>query len=621
MMKKFLFFMLFSVLSWAQIPKGYYDGTSGLTGYALKSKLHEIISNNSISLHYTDLKETMATVDVDNYYDKDGSLLDFYTTFPLGGSTYKYHVDDLISTASAEGLGYNREHVMPQSTFYSDYPMYSDMFYIFPSDAYINQRRSNNPYGLVGAAAYTFTNGTKIGQSVTPGKSGTVIEPIDEFKGDIARMLLYFVVRYEGKLNFFAYDKAPNPLQGKEEIGFEQWYIDQLVLWANADPVSQAEKDRNDKVYAFQKNRNPFIDHPEWVNDIWRSTRNTSLPAQPTNLSTVAVGAHFIRLQWTPLVGALGYKILLNGNPVATTSENRYDVGQLRANQSYDIAVSAYNDIYSESSSASLKVTTLDSDDYSQDLMFTKYIEGSNYNKALEITNNTGYDVDLKKYRIAKQALGYKNNGDSYYYTTGSYQLEGILKMGETFVLVNNNAQFSNYDLKNAQVVTNADPLNFSGWQYIELNYDDTKETGKKYPKTIDAIGYFGKNDDYGKDISLYRNEDVKNPNRYFTLSEWTSYPQDYAEHLGGGSLASKEVAIQNGLQVYPNPVTSGILHLKGKSLQKIETLKIFTINGHLVKSISMPFITGGNTVDVHFLVPGTYVLQIDQYSIKFVKG
>jgi len=618
-MKKDLLFLLFPVLLFSQIPTGYYDGTSGLSGYALKSKLHEIISKNTISLNYADLKLTMENVDIDNYYDQDGSLLDFYTTFPGGGSVHKYFIDDIISTAGSEGMGYNREHVMPQSTFSSDYPMYSDMFYIFPGDAYINQRRSNNPYGEVVSPNYEFTNGTKIGPSVTPGKTGTVLEPIDEFKGDIARMLLYFVVRYEGKLNFFAYDVNPNPLEGKEEIGFEQWYIDQLVLWSKQDPVSQSERDRNDKIYALQNNRNPFIDHPEWVEKIWKSTLSTSVPSTPENLNLKEAGAYFLRLEWTPSTGALGYKILLNGTQITTTSLSHYDIGNLNPSTSYNVQVVAYNDIYSESSPAQLSATTLDSDDYAKDLMITKYIEGSDYNKALEITNHTGYDVDLKKYRIAKQATGITNAGAIYYYTTGSYQLEGILEKGKTLVLMNNQAEFQDYNLENADVKTNSDALNFSGWQYIELNYDNTKETGNRYPKTVEAIGYFGQNQDYGKDVSLYRNSDVKHPNYQFTPSEWTQYPQDYIVGLGD-VLEVKEAIPSTKIKIYPNPVIQGILYVQGENLNQVKLAQIYDTAGNLVQNIENPFKGFRKEIKVQNLPAGVYILKLDAESFKFIK-
>lgn len=619
-MKKYLLLFLSPFCMMAQVPAGYYNGTENLEGYALKEKLHQIIAHNTISWNYSDLPDYMETLDADKYYDADGSLMDLYTKFPGGGSIYRYFKDDLISTAGAEGEGYNREHVMPQSTFYSDYPMQADLFYIFPSDAYINQRRSNNPYGLVGSADYNFTNGTKIGESITPGKTGRVLEPIDEFKGDIARMLLYFIVRYEGKLHFFAYDKSPNPLGGTEELGFESWYINQLIQWSNQDPVSQYERDRNEDIYALQQNRNPFIDHPEWVDKIWNATLTTTTPSQVAGVTAIDTGAHFIRLSWDAASNALGYKVTLNGRQITTTHATHYDIGHLEPSTTYTVGVSAYNEVYTSSPVSTLSVTTLATDNFAEDLMFTKYVEGSGYNKALEITNNTGHDVDLTKYRVTKQAVGYKNNGDPYYYFTGAYQLEGILEKGEAMVLMNPKANFSGYNMNDAEVKTNANALNFSGYQYIELNYDNTKESGYKYPKTIDAIGYFGQKDNYAKNISLYRNPEVKNPNYRYDPTEWTTHPQNYIVGLGEGTLATDEVKPHAEIKIYPNPVLHDEIHVEGAALSKIKSLKIFDASGHLVKHISAPFEGNSISIKLSELPSGWYVLQAADQSFKFIK-
>lgn len=626
-MKTILFFLLFSALGYAQIPTGYYNGTEGLTGYALKTKLHQIISTNVVSWNYSDLPSALAVINKDEYYDQDAKLIDLYSTFPQGGSTFKYTVEQLISTASAEGQGWNREHVMPQSTFYSDYPMYSDLFFIFPSDAYINQRRSNNPYGLVGkvggttANPYLFTNGTKIGSSLSPGYEGkTVLEPIDAFKGEIARMLLYFIVRYQGKLNFFKWNVAPNPLDGNEEQGFNDWYITQLVGWSNQFPPSPAEINRNNQIYNVQQNRNPFIDHPGYVNAIWDATKIVTIPDAPVNFIVTEAGAHFIRLTWNPSVSALGYKIFVNGTQTATTDANHYDLGALQPSTSYVVTISAYNDNYMQSTMSSLNASTLAADPYANDLMITKYIEGTDFNKALEITNNTGYDVDLKRYRLAIQ--GY-NSETQTYYTTGSYELEGILPKGNKLVLINPNATLEGYDKSMADIKTNSNPLNFSGWQYLELNYDDTDASGNKYPKTIDAIGYFGlkgnEPTDYAKDVSLYRNASVKHPNYRFTTSEWTRYPADYFIGLGSPSLTTEEIDPIPRFTIYPNPALSTIF-VKGKNLEKIRWAMILDMSGKMVRKLAQPFKNGNTQIRVDDLTPGIYLLQLEQQNLKFIK-
>ena len=121
-------------IGFSQIPTGYYDGTSALTGYSLKSKLHDIISKNTISWHYSDLQNFYNQTDIDKYYDYDASnttyLLDMYSNNPTGTTAYHYTNAQIIGSANAEGLGWNREHMMPQSTFNSNYPMYSDLFFV-----------------------------------------------------------------------------------------------------------------------------------------------------------------------------------------------------------------------------------------------------------------------------------------------------------------------------------------------------------------------------------------------------------------------------------------------------------------------------------------------------------
>ncbi|QCX53960.1 endonuclease [Elizabethkingia sp. JS20170427COW] len=267
-MRKTLLFLLIPLLHLAQIPTDYYASTSGLTGYTLKHQLHQIISKNLRSWNYGDLPEFYKVTDVDKYYENNGSLLDIYSEIPDGADAYEYRYEDnqLISGAGEEGLGWNREHILSQSYFNSNYPMYSDLHFIVPTDARLNQRRSNWPFVKVNnKPTLVGSNGMKFGPSATPGRTTTGAEPIDEFKGDVARMLLYTSVRYEGLLNTFNPDNPRSPMDGTEEKAWEDWYITMLLEWHHLDPVSQREIDRNNEVYKIQGNRNPFVDFPEWV--------------------------------------------------------------------------------------------------------------------------------------------------------------------------------------------------------------------------------------------------------------------------------------------------------------------------------------------------------------------
>ncbi|HMK06172.1 MAG TPA: endonuclease, partial [Flavobacterium sp.] len=182
--------MLFAVLSFAQPPSGYYNTATG-TGYVLKTQLYNIINGHN-DRGYAGLYTTYTTSDVDNYYENDGTMLDNYTENPTGAEcefTYGINQDD-GTLGNNECERYNREHLIPQSVFASATPMYSDAHFVVPSDKHVNAVRGDLPFGKVGTANYTSTNGSKRGSNLnsgySAGYSATVFEPIDEFKGDIA---------------------------------------------------------------------------------------------------------------------------------------------------------------------------------------------------------------------------------------------------------------------------------------------------------------------------------------------------------------------------------------------------------------------------------------------------
>ena len=267
----FLALLFNSAFLFGQIPNGYYNDAQGKTGYALKTALSNIISNGYVSYTYNDLYDIYVNSDSDHYYENDGSVLDIYSENPNGGDPYEYtQIDDKCTTYTSEGNCYNREHIMPQSVFNSESPMKSDAHFVVPVDGYVNGRRSNHPFGEVANPTWTSMNGSKLGPNTTAGYTGTVFEPLDEFKGDIARMLFYFATRYENRVAGWSHDM----LNGTSDQVFSDWFLAVLLDWNQRDPVSQKEIDRNNAVYQYQKNRNPFIDHPEWVNLIWNQNGN-----------------------------------------------------------------------------------------------------------------------------------------------------------------------------------------------------------------------------------------------------------------------------------------------------------------------------------------------------------
>lgn len=222
-------------------PDGYYKDAEGKTGPELKAALHKIISKQE-TLTYDQVKDALPKTDQDP--KNQGNLIELYTG---------------KSVAAGDG-SWNREHVWAKShgDFGTKPGPGTDLHHLRPSDIKVNSIRGNKD----------FDNG---GQEVegAPGNrtDDDSYEPRDAVKGDVARMILYMATRYDGENG--APDLEPNdkvnngsaPAIGKLSV---------LKQWSKQDQPDEFEKHRNDVIFETQKNRNPFIDHPEWVEGIWK---------------------------------------------------------------------------------------------------------------------------------------------------------------------------------------------------------------------------------------------------------------------------------------------------------------------------------------------------------------
>lgn len=267
----------------AQPPTNYYGTAVGKSGNQLLIALHDIIDDHT-SVSYDQLWISFRTTD-----DKpSGKVWDIYSDIPDGTPYYEFTFDtDQCGNYSGEGDCYNREHSVPKSWFGDAYPMYSDLFHLYPTDGYVNNRRGNNPLGEVSSPTWTSTNGSKVGNNTYPGYSGTAFEPIDEYKGDLARSYFYMSVRYSDE-NLG--QETNSMFQGSE---LKSWALAMLMEWHEEDPVSQKEIDRNNEIdTSIQHNRNPFIDCPELVDQIFGS--GSSTPWYPTcvDFDTTSISNH-----------------------------------------------------------------------------------------------------------------------------------------------------------------------------------------------------------------------------------------------------------------------------------------------------------------------------------------
>lgn len=273
MKKIYTFVMLmFAIVGSAQAPTGYYN-TATATGYTLKTQLYNIIKDHT-DQGYNGLYTTYLTSDRDYYYENDGTVLDMYSENPTGSDPYNFTPgNNQCGNYSAEGDCYNREHIVPQSIFNEATPMKSDAHFITPTDGKVNGERNNYPHGKVSTASIISLNGSKLGQAsntgYAAGYSGIVFEPIDEFKGDIARMYFYFATRYENVITTWGIPYAM--FDGSLTQVFTNTFKNILLTWNQMDPVSAREIARNNAIYARQGNRNPYIDNNSYVTSIWGS--------------------------------------------------------------------------------------------------------------------------------------------------------------------------------------------------------------------------------------------------------------------------------------------------------------------------------------------------------------
>ena len=267
--------MLFSC-AWAQGPndtKTYYQNAGGKTGEALRTAMFNIINSGKNDISYDGLLEAYHTTDK----RADGYLRDWYsntTNYVIGG-------DKENASYKKEGDGYNREHTVPQSWFDKKAPMVSDLVHVVPTDGYVNNRRSNYPFGEVNNITYQSNGGyCKLGSCKTAGYSGTVFEPNDEIKGDIARIYFYMATCYKDKIGNWSGGIFTSD-------GLIGWTYDMLIRWSQADPVDEVEIARNNAVQTTavtkkngqkvkQGNRNPFVDYPGLEDYIWGDKKDVA---------------------------------------------------------------------------------------------------------------------------------------------------------------------------------------------------------------------------------------------------------------------------------------------------------------------------------------------------------
>ncbi len=328
--------LLFPLRLLADAPAGYYDSAAGMTGSALHQALHNIIKDHT-RYPYTDTSTDTWDILEAAHEDPDNSsnILDVYKN---------------ESYPKTDHTNWNREHCWPKSYgFYVDgscnYP-YTDCHHLIASNEGYNSARGNRvlancPSGCTQYPITGFPTMANWGQG--SGSTGSW-EVWPNRRGDVARALFYMDVRYEGGTH--GVTGCPEPdliltdnrdlIVSNTSSNYSPAYmglLSTLLQWHIEDPVDDRERAKNDIVYSFQGNRNPFVDHPEWVCEIWGGVACTGLPT-PTTLSAgdiVILGLNSDTgtkgFAWAPLVP------IVATTHVVFTDSGWYAAGGFRANE------------------------------------------------------------------------------------------------------------------------------------------------------------------------------------------------------------------------------------------------------------------------------------------------
>lgn len=241
----------------ADIPDGYYKDVNGKKKADLKAAMHDIISPHT-KIDYDDLWVSYEKVDYLDNTNTQGryQVMDYY--------------NDKVFYFTGNGTavsGMNKEHVAPQSWWGkgTSIAVGSDLFQVLPSESNANSKKANYPLGEVkGSASYSNPR-MKTGKDAS-GKM--VFEPCDEYKGDFARIFFYVATCYPD-VNWQERSDVNVSFRKEDYPTLKADILPMLLQWAKNDPVCEWEITRNERVYAEQKNRNPFVDFPSLAEYIW----------------------------------------------------------------------------------------------------------------------------------------------------------------------------------------------------------------------------------------------------------------------------------------------------------------------------------------------------------------
>lgn len=326
-----LWFLSLATSVRADIPVGYYDSALQLAGAALRTALHDIIDNHQrfpYTSTATDTWDLLSILDEDP--DNAANILTIYRNVSVEKSDH------------TQSTGWNREHTWPSSYGFAadgacNYP-YSDIHHLRAANPSYNSSRGNRVYDACtsGCTEYPVDGLVVSNWGSGTGSSGSWQVRADR-RGDIARTMFYLDVRYEGGVHAGTGCAEPDLIltddrtlvvsnsSSNHSVAY-MGVLSSLIEWHLSDPVDEAELARNDLVYGFQGNRNPFIDHPEYVCEVFSCQLvDTTPPVSPIGLAA-STGNCRVLLGWganvePDLAGYDVYRSDVSGGPYTRLNE------------------------------------------------------------------------------------------------------------------------------------------------------------------------------------------------------------------------------------------------------------------------------------------------------------
>ena len=417
-----LLFILCSTSTLSQVPVGYYGAIDETTPISLRSSIHNIINDHT---RYPYTSSAVDTWDVLEIADEDQNN---------SANVITIYQNDTNGKEGGGNSFYNREHSWPKSYGFpndrsTNYP-YTDMHHLFIADSGYNSSRSNKPYDycLSGCSEkVTLVNNSRGGAGASNWTAGSFTQGMWEVwegrKGDVARALMYMDVRYEGGTHGITGVSEPdliltdnlalieNSNAGSNLSTAYMGLLSVLITWHNDDPVDLIELQHSEAVFSFQGNRNPFVDHPEWVECVFELVCNgggsdTTAPAQVSGLSGVA-NTSSIDLDWfdnneADLSGYDIYRSTTSGSGYSKINTNQlslstYSDSNISGGTTYYYVVTASDLTGNESINSSQVSVTAQSSSSGSTQAWINEIHydnsGSDKNESIEIAGTQGIDL------------------------------------------------------------------------------------------------------------------------------------------------------------------------------------------------------------------------------------